>query len=583
MSALMDFLDFSDEEIRVTESSDEEPPPIMPIVKLEVNDEPTEAPEIFHERLRVRNNLFDDAPTRKLFQEWGLQQEAIDRLIGCGIKTDTHLMLMHHHHIDSIFLRDEQIGDIIIFTGKLQEWRMRQKGLPLGCCSMTSPALFNGVECTEMETSAAASPVPFDPPDEATANDDQLTFNLQSLLCKTAKGQQILSNYARNGYLTSKEQAILCHIIIDYHMSTKMMMSRHLFELYSSEIIKLFPSETIETYYMHRKFSATKNTAGKLYDRYRNMSYKTGYIKNLGKSPLRHKRRSPQPKHQLSVGSVVETESPISQDEYKLSKEWLRLNSNPWDKVLFEWRKSASFRMLDLRCRSIWTNEEILSFLNEWPRYRDPKGYYLVEIDFDFRHPGKKYDLISNFRDLHTAMKPIIIQEMKEKVNHKMLEEYFSQATDLDSMDCLLIRLIHALIPPARQNSCQKPSVTEAQEDFVTCFPTVYKIGERVTAKVDKHSPEPRIFVVGPHYGCLSQFYVFFCGILYKQPTFIKSLDLALKIYAVFNMNFSQKSRLVWSFLYSHFFKLEDRYIAPKVLNLINKVNNLALATANVA
>ncbi|XP_059613379.1 uncharacterized protein LOC132259669 [Phlebotomus argentipes] len=545
-----------------------------------VKREVCESPNLFYEHVQVQENFSEDNSldfcdaARSLFLDWGLQPEAIERLFFCGVRSELHLRCMHHHHIDSVFARDELIGDKILFTSRLQEWRLGQNGIPLGCCSMGSQCSTTGAVSPE-RTFPPASPAAFLPPEDPLTIDSS-HFNLHRILRRTAKGQQILSNYAKNGYLTSKEQSYLAHIIIDFHMSSKKRMSQSIFENYAAEIVKLFPTETMETYYMPRHVSAKKNSAGKLYDRYRNMSYKTKYYKNL-RLPRRESTNGTQTSPPaLQINNFREERQlprRCSEEEEK-SKVWLKkIKSDILGETIFiEWRKTARLRRSEIGER---TGDDISDILSEWPRYRDANGHQLIEIDFDFQHPGKKFDLINNFHKLHIVMKPIFIQEARDKLNHKYFEDYFASEIAFDSKDFLLTVLLHCLIPPARNASGKKPSISEAQEDFVMCLDTPAKLEERITLIQNQpFAIHPRIFVIGPNCKAINHFYVFYSGILYKLPTFVKCIDLAIKICAVFSIDFSQTSKLVWSFLYNLFFKLDDKYVPPKVLNLINKVKN---------
>lgn len=139
---------------------------------------------------------------------------------------------------------------------------------PLGCCSMTS--------APSTQSTSLTSDIPEARPPQGSSfpnsyqkmpqkSQPQLpselgNFNLKRILSKTATGQQVLTNYTKNGFLVSKEQSYLALTIIDYHFITNKRMSPSLLSQYAAEIIKLFPSETIVSSLQSSNFLLKKKT-----------------------------------------------------------------------------------------------------------------------------------------------------------------------------------------------------------------------------------------------------------------------------------------------------------------------------------
>lgn len=68
-------------------------------------------------------------------------------------------------------------------------------------------------------------------------------FNLRELLRNTLKGIKLLSSYEKDHMLSSSEQLYLCHVIVDFHMTTREKMTSNEMAYYAREIVKVFPTE----------------------------------------------------------------------------------------------------------------------------------------------------------------------------------------------------------------------------------------------------------------------------------------------------------------------------------------------------
>lgn len=71
---------------------------------------------------------------------------------------------------------------------------------------------------------------------------------------------------------------------------------------------------------------------------------------------------------------------------------------------------------------------------------------------------------------------------------------------------------------------------------------------------------QPMIFVVGESFSTASEYYVYFCNILYQLPTFLKALDICFKTYFVFSFSYPPESILVWNFLQIFFYDIHTAY-----------------------
>lgn len=122
-----------------------------------------------------------------------------------------------------------------------------------------------------------------------------------------------------------------------------------------------------------------------------------------------------------------------------------------------------------------------------------------------------------------------------------------------------------------------KPTIVDAQADFVVHVLTVNDLQRKLESiksefAARKEKLQPRVVVVGPKIDDLKEFYVYCDGLKYKCCTFIKCLDIIIKLCHVYKIKYSQKSILVWSFLEQYFFGIQSEKFSS-VSNLISKLN----------
>nr|XP_022906368.1 uncharacterized protein LOC111418141 [Onthophagus taurus] len=336
-------------------------------------------------------------------------------------------------------------------------------------------------------------------------------------------------------------------------------ISSEIFEIYAKLITDLFPSEIQTTYYTPRRNK--KNPSGKLYDRYNNIKHITKRLKPT------------QDNEDVDNGT---TNVYNVEDEIEYYTAFLLSNSDPdlWDKVKDYWQRTANYRLKLLRSPVNSLN----TILKEWPKYNDSKGYELINIDFDNIYKGKGSLLLDNFNNFVKLILPIYSRDIRDKLNKEHLEQ-LQKNTELskDSRDYLIILLLHAILQPRRINRTHKPTILDSQDDFVLHVKTINDVLPKIEAvranyRDKKIKLQPRIVVVGVDKNKLEDFYVYSDSIRYKFNSFIECLDITIKLIHVFNLEFSQNSRLVWLFLSRYFFGISDESITV-VDSLVGHLN----------
>ncbi|GAB0095137.1 hypothetical protein DMENIID0001_104890 [Sergentomyia squamirostris] len=394
------------------------------------------------------------------------------------------------------------------------------------------------------------------------------SFSLETELRKSFQGQKILENYRRYKILGKADQNNLTRVVANYHLMTKMPLSAQVYTFYATKIQELFPSENKETYYLPANYKQRRAPRGKLYDRFCNMKRQSKadeqlLVRNISTYGSYQVQN---PNFDDSLQQACEQfQLQYAEDDYITMKNWLMENDEPWQEVVSEWSKSSPYRLNEIR-----KTGDVSKSAENWPRYRDPQGFELIDIDFAQMYPDKSVEMLLNFDSFVESVQPIFSTEVKDKWSVKQLEILESFDTNKDTKDCIAALLLHAVMHPPVLPGRIKLSITEAQRDLVLMIDDIMNLdNER-----DKWDPaEPKVVAVGTTIEDLHEFYVDFDGILYQLPTFVKCLDTVIKLCFIFNINYPIRSKYVWTFFQQYFFKIDSDDCHPKIINLINRIN----------
>ena len=140
----------------------------------------------------------------------------------------------------------------------------------------------------------------------------------------------------------------------------------------------------------------------------------------------------------------------------------------------------------------------------------------------------------------------------------------------LDSRDCILFVLLHAILKPpvvgvgkkGGKKSKWKPSIIDSQESSILyCIsPSNYitKVDKLKLKYLEKGLTfQPVIIVIGEQKVKLQYFYVHYDGILYKFTSFLKCLDIVFKLFHVMNFEYPVEGKNVYNFIEHFFYKFK--------------------------
>ncbi|XP_044013870.1 uncharacterized protein LOC122856206 [Aphidius gifuensis] len=374
-----------------------------------------------------------------------------------------------------------------------------------------------------------------------------VTFQLKKVLESQALGRAILIFYKYTQELNSICQSYLVDIIVLFFLDRNINLKNADLSKLASLIVFLFPKEEITTYYtdpLRKKNSKTAKSGmskGKLADKWRNRSTFIRQALSLVSDFV------PQP-HDSGIS--------IGADE---SKEWLVHNVDPLALVLQHWNNCRSIREGDYSNKLYKSIQDITK---KWPILNTSQGFILIEQDFAHKFPGLQNKLLNSFDTFYDK----VYLQFKEKLkdNDKILEhKLLSNDLSRNSGDTIKFWILASLVAP-RSNRVilsetagkkfWKPSITECQEGLVLHVKLPGDIDHEINERQKKFQDmklelQSFILVVGPDIETIDKVYVCFDSTKYEVPTVLKGIDILLKIFLIFNLQYPQECAHTWYLL----------------------------------
>lgn len=126
---------------------------------------------------------------------------------------------------------------------------------------------------------------------------------------------------------------------------------------------------------------------------------------------------------------------------------------------------------------------------------------------------------------------------------------------------------------PGQRKLQKNFSTKDSQEAFIAICPTETLYKEQFNAKVDRESAMPPFITI---IGTLLEpetIIVDFENIMYKIHSISKAIDICIKAYHLFQMEYSPAACLMWQFISKKFYGLPDENVYPAVHMLIKTIN----------
>ncbi|XP_058444370.1 uncharacterized protein LOC131426003 [Malaya genurostris] len=206
--------------------------------------------------------------------------------------------------------------------------------------------------------------------------------------------------------------------------------------------------------------------------------------------------------------------------------------------------------------------QERHQIIEEWPRLADPTGYLLVDADFTTLFGvNKSLNLFNEWDkfciDFEKYIKQSPIKDKSSLVLSKQLE---SKELQKDYRYYVISVLFHAVIKPIRTADNKLPTIAQAQNDLCFLCKSEIECTDAIKSMRDDFNTAqkplfPRLIAIKEEES-LTKFYVVCNGLEFKLPTFLRAIDVALKLKFVLNLQFAESTELFWGFVARYFYQI---------------------------
>ncbi|XP_057327120.1 uncharacterized protein LOC130668725 [Microplitis mediator] len=371
---------------------------------------------------------------------------------------------------------------------------------------------------------------------------------LRELLRSTFQGQYILRQ--RNLLSCGNN---LASIIIDFILSKndKLKIRREQYEFWASEIVAVWQTEDVSTWYRHR--STTNATSGKLVCRFTNLS------KKIKSEVLKFAEEHKQPE-----GGEVDETVKLYIDELA------QTTADDTARILFLWENTFKYRRNN--------SESISDYFNNFKQLRSPMVVQLLELDFNLLRIAEKNALEEKWPTLH--VKILKIAKIK-----KAATQFLNDSKNVPQ-DVLAWRVFSYLFRPIVMSTgakkTWKPSALEQANGFITWISDISQLENAIN--VQKSLCESKKFTLQPFIvavGRLQQIkaaYVIIDSERIKFPTVTQAVAFCWKAIYALNAKYYLCCAAVWIFIQQEIYgckELQHKYQSVQwVINALKNVTD---------
>ncbi|RXG52791.1 hypothetical protein Avbf_12390 [Armadillidium vulgare] len=401
------------------------------------------------------------------------------------------------------------------------------------------------------------------PVDNIYENYPTANMNLMEVITSDAVGSAVLNKYKKEKTLDGIGRSTITSLTVGKMLQISLQLRRSDFINAAKQIVKIFPTESPETYYIPSG-TGCKFARGKLADKYRNKKHR---LRKFG-AILESSTSTPSLSEHVSDSYVEQSEDVMQ------SKVWLKHNVEPWEEVISKWKFTSSFRLP--RLKSVQSLD--LAFI-EWPLFKHPNGHILISIDFSYLYPGKEYSLLNNW----TKYLPRIRNEIAKNEQLKLPMDSHENI-DENERDYQIFNSLHHICRPyfvvSNKKNKWRPTIIESQESMIMRIQSCDEIEERIERELEKqlkncNGCQPFVIaVVGTSSQSLESFYTYVDGVRYKLPTLLAAVDLCFKAIQVFHLEYPVACKNTWWFVQKGLYGINTQWDrqSPEVSALITEI-----------
>ncbi|KAL7295782.1 hypothetical protein TKK_0010833 [Trichogramma kaykai] len=414
--------------------------------------------------------------------------------------------------------------------------------------------------------------------------EELVTKVLAEIETEHSKGLALLGSYKVNHDLTELERITLCEILIDEEIrsSPKLVVSpSRLYEL-AQDMVEIFPSEEISTYYVPykaNKITKTRTLAkGKLHNKHSDI--RGIFIKAQVSQKYKNSKRK---------SSTISTDTrlvilALREDLFKKAE--LIEEENEQLRAKLEWLKSnidgIKF-LLTGKIRIVQLIKEPLTYdyTNDFPALQNfRRGFELIEIDFASSYPNKIKFFEHEYESFTQEVLAYANNKSKKSAEIKNLLDVVDKTSDLTLKTILIFKLLPLLLPCCSQipsaskitkkqfsnqntqTGCWKPSKIESQEGFLLHAKDKIHLETLLAERSEKlkHYGLSNQPVMGfiEESGLITESYVYINSFNYEVSSPLQMIDIAFKSFYALQIAYPKEAIGSWMVIQNRIYKIKS-------------------------
>ncbi|XP_062538637.1 uncharacterized protein LOC134206906 [Armigeres subalbatus] len=526
------------------------------------------------EELDVEKISVEEVRLIELLNSFGLSESIIESFLVNGYTTET-LKIIQRKEIEEL-IPPPSLAERTKFIHHLDAWRVAQ-GLPK-VAELSTESVSSAIQSTSSGSTTKSSGKNLITRDSCTA---------AFLLNNSSKGQSIIENYKKVQFLSRSDKKSITHIVIDeFKNRFSKLTSLELMEK-AKELKHIFPGEPQETWYQPtfvtdssgRRKRINKQAKGRLYDR--NVNYKE-VDHHISQQVIGTSEPSTE---KDSDASSTNVELPV-RDSFESFIPTFRVlaTGTVAHRILGGNKRGRTHRALlnpHLHSFGHCSPGRVTGVFKPMLHIRNHRGYQLVQIDFAQKFSGKDDVLFERWIGFSKVVEQILQLEVADVNGRALLACLDAGEVTEDARNYVIVALLAHILPRAHikcpGKKRWKPSNSEAQEGVVLHVQQLSDL-ESTLARLFKGfrdrgiSSAPFIVIHGEDWKNPTSFTVWNNVVSYKLPSFLKALDICIKIYKTYSIDYPPQSAIIWKLLPTYLFEIDESEQNPTVESLCSTI-----------
>lgn len=288
-------------------------------------------------------------------------------------------------------------------------------------------------------------------------------------MTESLAGRNIIGYYEKHKKLTEKKRTSLVNLVTSSVINKSDRDLEYTdFEIITKKVTDRFSTEAYKVYY-NPPVSAKKSVDGK-YKKAKGKLFNKYY--NLRRLLIDDESQTfPTQNRNVDNNTDVVFEN---LHDIKESLEWLKENEEPWDLTEKHWILTLEYRK-KLK-GNLFDDTKVSSIYTEWPILKTPKGFSLIELEFQLMQLCQENNPIENFDDIFKKVVEVSSFQFKDEYCKMLINSLEDENLNDTSILYAKLAIICYAIP-----SHARISLGKKQYWKPSCFETL----EGIVAHVD--------------------------------------------------------------------------------------------------